>query len=273
MDRDKKISFIPQKPIAKEGPVARQPLNIFMVVSVVIFFVTFAAYGGFFFYKRNLEKKVAASLEALKQRKEEIDPSSIIDEARSLQKRISEAKRLVEGHIASSAFFSFLESSTLKSITLTSFQIQEDTSVSSSPATIPQDVPPQAIALGGAGSIPRGTDATTPPRRFQVTVSGVAPSYASLAYQTDVLNEKVESGDIEGYKISNISLNEFGGVNFQLTMTVNAKRIAYTDVYQKRSINGEATTTPATPDGKTEGGGTVSEKIMRDIEAFGLFRF
>ena len=277
MDKGKKISFIPQKPIAKEGPVARQSVSVFMIVSVAVFFLTFAAYAGLFFYKKSLEKKVAASIEELKQRKEEIDPNSIIDEARSLQKRIDEAKRMIEEHTASSAIFSFLESTTLTSITLTNFEITKDENSPASPASIPPAVPAEVSTSDNAA------EALAAGKRFTVSVSGVAPSYASLAYQSDVFDEKVKSGDIEGYTISDISLDEFGNVTFRLEFIIDGTRIAYSNVYRERAStdvqdDGEDMSDSAVsvPDGFDEvidGTDASPEGVSENIEAFGLFRF
>lgn len=205
MDKETKISFIPKKPLAVDKARARRPMGIFLAVSFLLFFVVLSVYGGLYLYKANLEKTLAGKVSELEAEKEKGDPAGVIEKAETLQKRVESAERILGNHIALSRVFALLEELTLKSITFNSLTIKQ-----------------AGASTGGEAS--SGA-------LFSVDLKGNAKSYASLAYQSDVLRKEMESGGrVEYFSITGATPNKMGDVSFGMEMRLYAKFFSYGDV-------------------------------------------
>ena len=114
MDNNK-ISFIPKKSLARTDLSGKKPISLFLTLSFSIFLITCAVYGGAYIYSQTLEKGIDVKKKELQDLKNEFD-LSIIDKAKDLKARIKSAQELVDGHLALSLFFDFLEQATLRSV-------------------------------------------------------------------------------------------------------------------------------------------------------------
>ena len=217
MDKRNKISFIPQKPISRKVQRPSRPISLMIAVSFTIFFLTFAVYGGMFFYNNNLEKLIDDKQEDLKSAKEKLDPDNTIEEAQKFQKKIDDIKSILGSHVSASAVFGLLEDITLKSVFFNTFEFSMDKEVSI------QDSEKDA---GGTS------------RRFIVSLDGVAPNYSSVAYQSDVIKKEIkENNRIESFSISNVSLNDTGSVLFNLEMSIVPSFLSYKNAIKQNQVS------------------------------------
>jgi len=213
MDKRNKISFIPQKPISRKikGPV--RPASLMIAVSFAVFFFTFIVYGGMFFYNLNLEKVVEGKQEELKLAKEKLDPGDIMGRAQRLQEKVSNVSGILDSHIAPSVVFGLIEDITLQSISFNTFEFTEGNNASE-----------QGMEKSDGAS-------------FSINLKGVAPSYSSVAYQSNVIEKEIKkSNRVENFIISNISLDNTGSILFDLELSISPSLLVYRDSIKQDQI-------------------------------------
>lgn len=216
MDFGKNISFIPKKPLTRKVERSNRPVSILLVVSYFVFFATIASYGGLYFYNKSLKNILTDKTAELEIERKKIDPSSAVEDGEKLQKRITNFKDLLDKHVAVSTVFDILEGVTLKSIVLQEFSLEKGGSVEN----------------GSFGRIDGAQ--TTNTTDFVIKIKGVAPSYGSLAYQSDVLKNEVKSGDrIKSFSIERPILDDSGNVSFELNITVDSNFLLYKKVLEQ----------------------------------------
>ena len=109
-----------------------------------------------------------------------------------MKARIKSAQELVDGHLALSSFFDFLEQATLKSVGYSSFQYSNKDG------------------------------------KLEATLSGMAPNYASVALQRDGLSLETENkGRLSSFSIGGYKLDENGNVSFTLKTALNPSLFLY----------------------------------------------
>jgi hypothetical protein len=184
-------SFIPKKPLAEERVAAPRHTSIFSFIATLIFFGSLASAAGIYFYSANLNKTNAeksAQITAAKKSFEE----TLIKTLKRLDRRIANAKTLLDTHIAVTPIFEALEVNTLKTVQFTKFSY-----------TTPVD----------------------PSAPVTVRMSGRARDYASIALQSDQLAKNV---NIHNSIFSNLSLDaQTGNVTFDLVFTVDADLVHF----------------------------------------------
>ncbi len=115
-------SFIPKKPLAEERVKRPRQVSLFSFLSVLILIFAILATGGIFGYRHVLQAKEATIDAGLDQLSSELDSiKSQINEMSRLDKRIKSADAILDGHIAVSPIFQFLQEHTLKTIAFTKF--------------------------------------------------------------------------------------------------------------------------------------------------------
>lgn len=203
------ISFIPKKPMTSGNRADSRPISLFLFLSIFLFIVSVASYGGLYLYKNELSRVLEEKSSLLSVEKDKADPLSIIDKAIALENKTAGVNGVLKSHIASSRAFDFLEEVTLKSISLNNFSFDKFSGVVSTDKT---------ANMG-----------------YVVTVDGIASSYSSLAAQADFLNNKVsEKNSIESFSISDIGLDDASNVTFKATLNFPTRFFLY-----------ESTLTPA----------------------------
>ncbi len=220
MDKRNKISFIPQKPISRKIQGSIRPASLMIAVSFAVFFFTFAVYGGMFFYNFNLENAVEDKQQELKLVKDKLDPGDIMGRAQKLQKKVSNVSGILDSHIAPSIVFGLLEDITLQSISFNTFEFtnSDDT-------------------MGRGVGLEEKSDGTS----FSINLKGVAPSYSSVAYQSDIIEKEIKKNNrVENFIISNISLDNTGSILFDLDLSISPSLLVYRDsIKQDQVFNGE----------------------------------
>lgn len=191
MDSNNKISFIPKKALARSDFSGKQPVSLFLTLSFSALLITCAIYGGAYIYVQTLEKGIDIKRKELQDLRNNFD-LSIIDKARDLKARLKSAQELVDGHIALSSIFDFLQQATLRSVGYNSFQyIRKD-------------------------------------GKLDISLGGMAPSYASVALQKDGYSlETGNQGHLTTFSMGDYRLDENGNVSFTLKASLNPSLFLY----------------------------------------------
>ncbi|HEC30715.1 MAG TPA: hypothetical protein ENI66_01735 [Candidatus Yonathbacteria bacterium] len=182
MVREPNISFIPKVSLAKSPRVEKRPVSLFTSIAVLVLILVGGAYGGIFYYTRVIENNIVAKQVKLEKFNEEFD-KTIIQKAKSLENRINTVEGIISRHTALLPIFTLLERATLRSVQLTSFNYIEEEK-----------------------------------EGLTITISGIAPGFASLAYQRDVFLTEITA--LKSFDITDFALEDTTGA-----VTFNAKAI------------------------------------------------
>ena len=184
-------SFIPKKPLAEERVVAPRHTSIFSFLATLIFFGSLASAGAIYFYQANLLKTNADKSAQITAARNSSQPT-LIKTLERLDRRITDAKLLLNNHIMVSPVFNALQINTLKSVQFTKFSY-----------TTPVD----------------------PTAPITVHMSGKARDYASIALQSDQL---AKNSSIHNSLFSNLALDaQTGTVAFDLEFTVDSSLVHF----------------------------------------------
>ncbi len=217
-------SFIPKKPLAEERVSAPRHTSIFSFFATLVFFASLASAAAIYFYQSNLLKTNAEKASEIAIARNSFEPS-LIQTLSLLDRRITDAKQLLSGHIVVSPIFEALQVNTLKTIQFTKF------------------------------SYITPTDPTAP---IVVNMSGRAHDYSSIALQSDQL---ATNKDIHNSIFSNLALDPLtGNVTFDLTFTVDPQLVNFDSQIQNYlSATGTTTTTTTDASGATTTTGTTPD--------------
>lgn len=187
-----KISFIPKNSLAHDDAfvVRRRPTSLISVLAVIVFFGSVAAYVFFTFYGNTLDKKMSGLTTQIQDLQKSFDQPEI-REARIFNSRAKLVHDLLDRHIAVTPLFTFLSENTTESIFYTKIDFER-------------------------------SDEKYP---LFVKLMGEAPSYASLAYQVDVLRQK--SKDLAYFEVEDITLTGKGSVGFTFKLAFSQEYLSY----------------------------------------------
>lgn len=199
-------SFIPKRPVSSEPVPARRQshavgiLSLFAVVTVL---ATIVSYGGVYVYEKQLVAQKAKADNQINEARKGIG-TTFLGEMKMLNARIEGVKAAITHHIVVTPIFAALEQTTLRSIQYKSFTYAF---ASDAPATA------TATATAAASSV------------VQVTLTGVAKSYATIALQSDSFTQNTL---IKNPVFSNLTIDDkTSNVNFKLVFTVNPAALSY----------------------------------------------
>jgi hypothetical protein len=201
-------AFIPQQPILRvEGaPRPSEPVNLALVLSLVVFFVTIAVGVGVYLYRAQVDKRVVQKTVQLQEAEKDFNIDEITTYKR-IDSRLSLAKKLVDEHIISSVAFDLLESSVAQNVGLTALSFTKD-------------------AKGNS-----------------IDLSGQAPSYAAVYFQIE--SWRAMRSKITSVEPSPMSLEEKTGiVTFSVKLTVDPKYLESLHVIEARSALSQTVSVP-----------------------------
>jgi hypothetical protein len=189
-----KVSFIPKNPFVREEAflMRRRPRSITGFLAIFAFVASVGSYVGLYLYQETLSKDIAAKTESIASMQREFLQSPEINKAKVFKARADLARELLNQHIVISPVFAFLSGSTLGSILYDSFSFKRDKDT------------------------------------WTLVLTGEAPSYASLASQSDVLNKKSKENEFVSFSINNIALTKSGTVTFTLSVDFAQSQLSYT---------------------------------------------
>lgn len=187
MEPQFKTSFIPKESLVKKQQT-KKPANILTVGTLIIFFGTILIAVSIFLYAEYLKVSITNKEEQLSRARGAFEPA-LIKELTRVDERIEATDKILDKHTSMSLFFEFLEANTLENIRFNEFLLTQ-------------------------------MDAD----RYFLNMSGTAASFASVALQSDVFGE---SSIITEPIFSNLDLDNFGNVSFNVDAFINANDIRY----------------------------------------------
>lgn len=178
-------TFIPKKPLAETAPSAARPVSrpvgLLSSLTTVVFFLTLLIAGGVYFWKGYEEKNLAVLADSIKKVEKTFEPE-LIEKLQSLDRQLRNGSVLIKNHTVVSPLFDFLETSTLKQIKFTKFDVVFDEI--------------------------KGT---------QIKMSGEADGYRSIAQQSDIFGANTYLKDTI---FSNFFLTPKGKIAFDVSYGV-----------------------------------------------------
>jgi len=199
MDPKFQTSFIPKKPVLGTRPHA--PISLFLLVSMLAFFVTVGIGGYVFLEKKLLIQQITSEQTQITQNKNGlISDEATIENIVELNNRIAVAGTLLNNHVAIEPIFNFLQQATLPNVRFTNFSFTTN------------------AGSGNAGPT------------VQVLLSGLARDWETVASQADEFALPDWKNIISQPKISDLSLNADGSVSFSFSATVNPSQLSYQKV-------------------------------------------
>jgi hypothetical protein len=188
MDPRFQTSFIPKKPIAGESQSRVKTINLFVLISTVIFVASIATAVGAFLYERVVASQIEQDKETLNRAREAFDPELIRKIVR-LDERIETSQGLLTNHIGVSNLFDLLEKITLKTVRFKEFSLEH-----------------------------LAKDKTT------LSMKGIAQGFVAVALQSDKFSaDPLFKNTIVG----DIALEPNGSVSFSVITSIDSAVISY----------------------------------------------
>lgn len=187
-----KISFIPKTPLAHEERFfeRKRPRSVMGVIAGTVLTISVGLYAGLYYWNIVLAEKIITKTNEINELQGAFTASPYVSEAKMFRSRADLAKELLSQHIVISPIFDFISEATLQDVLYESF----------------------AFSKSDAG--------------WTLELAGEAPSYAVLAYQSDILKKKTE--ELDSFAIKNVALTRFGTVHFSLSLVFAPEYISYT---------------------------------------------
>lgn len=188
MDPTAGTSFIPKRSL-DSGVSRGGGFGLLTLLAVLFFIASIAAAGGAFLYQQYLTSAIASANDSLTKAEGAYDPAVIQDLLR-LDNRITQAKALMQKHVAASAIFSFLSTQTLEKVAFSSFD----------------------YSLNSDGSA-------------AITMAGTADSFSTIALQSDQFGNSKLLKDVV---FSGITVDPITGhIAFNVAATIDPSLIKY----------------------------------------------
>lgn len=211
MAQEFQTSFIPKKSFDTEKPSAGGG-GILFLISLILFILSLLGAGGAFAYERYLGSSIAAKSQALEDAKSKFEPESIRVLSR-LDAKLNQAQSLVDSHIAVSGIFDLVEEITLQTVRFSNFRY------------------------------------TFTPQGVQLSMSGEAVSFASVALQSD---EFAKNRFITEPVFDGLAVNDIGNVTFSVTALIDPSVVSYSNQVQT-GAQASLDTAPTTAQANGEG--------------------
>lgn len=203
-----KISFIPRGSLVREESFLerRRPRSVLGFLAFLCFVSSIGAYAGFSYYNDSLNKVIIEKTHEIEKIQSEFRAAPEVEQAKVFNTRAELARELLNSHTVLSPVLSFLSKYTTESIYYDNFSIKNE---------------------GG---------------NAELDLSGEAPTYAALAFQSDVFQK--QDKELLEFLVSNVELTSFGTVKFDFKMVFAPDYLLYDKNFGKtESLDSQATTT------------------------------
>lgn len=189
MDPVVRTSFIPKKPVVQAtATVHSSGAGVFFFVSLVIFLGSIALGAGAFAYEQYLKSSIKSKNESLVKARAAFEPATIQDLMR-LDKRLSEAKRILDTHTAPSAVFALLSLNTLSTVAFDKFDLT-----------------------------------TGPDNMGVIQLHGLTSTFSDVALQSDAFGKERSFKDV---LFAGFTVADKGGVEFTVSASVDSAVVNY----------------------------------------------
>ncbi len=191
-------SFIPKRPIESSTVPERHSsggsVGLLSLLAFVIVVGTVVAFVGVYFYQQQLNSQKEKLEESIAQARDGIGTDFVYDMKR-LDARITGVKDIIKNHIVVTPIFDALQDSTLRSVQYRDF------------------------------SYTIKTDTVTKVAVLDVSLSGTAKNYSTIALQSDAFSSNPL---IKNPVFSNLTVDDkTRAVNFKLGFSVNVEDLSY----------------------------------------------
>jgi len=194
MEQNFQTSFIPKKPIIEDTVKPKKSMSFFTIFALILFLSVVLAFGGLYFYQTVLAQNIKTQEKNLGLVKQRFEIATI-RELQTLDKRLKASSKILSQHITVSPIFKVLQDVTMKNVRYTQFSYE----ISSSGVIL-------------------------------IKMSGEAEGYRTIALQADILSK---NKDIKDPVFYNLSLQEKGGVIFNLDFSVDPSLVNYKQTLEK----------------------------------------
>jgi hypothetical protein len=198
METKFQTSFIPKKPIVQEKKIS-SGISLFLLISLVVFFITSGLAGWVYFEKQRLIDKINEEKATITKNKNSLTKDSLsIENFVDLNTRIEISKELLSKHITVAPVFGFLQDRILKNVRFNSFVFSYSDKTDSTGKT-----------------------------NVKVDVSGKALNWRTMAAQVDELGKTQWKNIIKESRVSNLALSSDGSVSFLYSAYLSPDFIIY----------------------------------------------
>ena len=210
MDPLVRTSFIPKKPVVQAtAAVHSGGVGVFFFIALVIFLGSILLGAGAFGYEQYLQKSIKSKSDSLTKARAAFEPATIQDLMR-LDKRLSEAKVILDGHTAPSAIFTLLSANTLSTVAFDKFDLS-----------------------------------TGPDIKGVVQLHGKTATFSDVALQSDAFNKERAFKDV---LFAGFTVAKDGGVEFTVSASVDPEVINYrSNLLKVGEVTDSPALTPTTP--------------------------
>lgn len=214
MDPSIPTSFIPKRPVATEATVHvahSRTVGLLSLVTVVVVVATIVSFVGVYLYGQRLEGQKATLEQSITTARDGLGTEFVSDMKR-LSARIEGVKALIKSHVVVSPIFAALEETTLRSVQYKDFQY---------------DIK---------------TDSTTKKDVVEVSLTGSAKSYSTIALQSDAFaqNDLIKNPVFSGLTVD----DKTARVGFKLVFTVALEDLSYQTFIDSLPTTAQAQTAP-----------------------------
>lgn len=187
MDPQVQASFIPKKSLEMSAPHSGG-FGLVFLIALLIFIASLVAAGSAFAYKQYLQNAITSKAKSLTLAEGAYDPGTIEDLVR-LDARLTQAKVLLDKHVAVTGIFAFLSTQTLPNVSFNSFE----------------------YSLGDDGSA-------------KINMQGIADSFSTVALQSDQFGGNKL---LKNVVFSGITADAVGRVTFSVSASIDKSVFAY----------------------------------------------
>ncbi len=206
METKFQTSFIPKKPFLPEQQSVRvhgAGASVFMIIGIIVFIASVAGAVLTFVGKDYLISTQEQLKLDLKKKESQFDKKTIADLEKASVK-ISVAKDLLNSHSAVSEVFSIISGLTIEGVYFKGMELSSQ-------------------------SDPNNTGS----KSYKINMKGLANSYSSVAWQSDVFGRSDRYGTnkiIKDPVLSNLSVDEQGNVSFDFSANISESDISYSKI-------------------------------------------
>ncbi len=204
METKFQTSFIPKRPLVPEQSVRMHGSNsIFMIIGMLIFIVSLGGAGFTFVAEKYLINAQEQLKIDLKDREKKFD-SALIEKLKKANTKIDIAKEILSNHIATSEIFDIIAGLTIEGVYFQSLDISKEGD--------------SGVSGGGNTGI------------YKIGMKGLANSFSSVAFQSDVLGKSEKYGTNKVIKnpiLSNLAVDDGGNVSFDFSAEISQSDINY----------------------------------------------
>lgn len=204
METNFQTSFIPKKPVASQVNVHHHTsISVFMIIATILFIASIGGAASTFVLKSILLTSQTQVKNELKAKEDKFN-LPLIDELKKANAKIDLAKQLLKNHIAVSEVLAILSKLTIDGVRFSGFEFDSVDALS-----------PSASASS------------------KIKLTGVANSYNSVAFQSDVFGNSIQYGTGKPLKtpiLSDLSVDDKNNVLFNFSADIPQSEISYESV-------------------------------------------